>query len=76
MIAGAWLDRDQAIAAYRGCLPGPDACGIDADDVLSSLIHVNYVRACGIDLPDEAECMYLARAAALAWTARTTQSSR
>ena len=75
-IAGAWLDRGQAIAAYRGCLPGPDACGIDADDVLSSLIHVNYVRACGIDFPDEAECLYLARAAALAWTARTTRSSR
>jgi lantibiotic biosynthesis protein len=73
-IVGVWQERDQALSAYRGCLPGPGTVGVDADDVLSSLIHVNYVRACGIDFPDEAECMYLARAAALAWTARTRSS--
>jgi thiopeptide-type bacteriocin biosynthesis protein len=73
-IADAWTARDQALATYRACFPGPDTRGVDVDDVLGSLMHVNYVRACGIDFPDEAECLYLARAAALAWRARATGS--
>jgi thiopeptide-type bacteriocin biosynthesis protein len=74
-IVEAWLPRDDAVAAYRAHLPGPHTHGIAADDVLSSLMHVNFVRACGIDFDEEAVGLYLARAAALAWTARTTGGS-
>jgi hypothetical protein len=45
--------------------------GIRHDDVLSSLLHVNFVRHHGIDFPEEATCLYLARAAALTAIART-----
>ncbi|MEV7781756.1 lantibiotic dehydratase [Kitasatospora sp. NPDC088351] len=68
----AWAERDFAVAAYRNHLPGPDTQGIDTDDVLGSLLHVHFVRAVAVDFPEEAICLYLARAAALAWTARTT----
>ena len=34
-------------------------------------MHIHFVRALGIDFDDEAVGMYLARAAALAWRART-----
>lgn len=70
-ITDAWKPRDQALAAYRAHLPGPDAVGIAIDDVLSSLLHTNFVRAHGIDFGEEAIGMRLARAAALTWTART-----
>ena len=70
-IVEGWADRDQALAAYRTHFPGPDTHGIDADDVLGSLLHVHFVRAVAVDFPEEAICLYLARAAALAWTART-----
>ncbi|WP_431954175.1 lantibiotic dehydratase [Actinacidiphila sp. bgisy167] len=68
----AWADRDTALAAYRSHLPGPDTHGINADDVLNSLLHVHFVRHVAVDFPEEALCLYLARAAALTWTARTT----
>lgn len=71
----AWADRDAALTAYRGHLPGPDTHGIDADDVLSSLLHVHFVRAVAVDFPEEAVCLYLARAAALAWTARNSRGA-
>ncbi|WP_329423591.1 lantibiotic dehydratase [Streptosporangium sp. NBC_01495] len=71
-IVAAWKPRDEALASYRTHLSGPDAHGIDVDDVLGSLMHVSFVRACGIDFDDEAVGMYLARAAALAWRARTS----
>ncbi len=29
-IVSAWADRDEALAAYRRHLPGPETCGIDA----------------------------------------------
>lgn len=70
-IADAWAPRDRALAAYRAHFPGPGTHGIAADDVLGSLIHVSFVRACGIDFDDEALSMHLARAAALTWAART-----
>jgi thiopeptide-type bacteriocin biosynthesis protein len=70
-IAEAWVDRASALATYRGHLSGPHTHGIDADDVLSSLLHVHFVRAVAVDFPEEAICLYLARAAALAWTAHT-----
>lgn len=71
-IVDAWESRDLALAAYRRHLPGPDTEGIDPDAVLGSLLHSHFVRAVRIDFDEEAICMYLARAAALAFTARTT----
>jgi thiopeptide-type bacteriocin biosynthesis protein len=69
-IVRAWLPRTQALAAYRGHLPGEHTAGVDPDDVLGSLLHAHHVRAVGIDFDNEAICLYLARAAALAWVAR------
>ena len=71
-IVSAWADRDAALAAYRPHLPGPDTKGIAVDDVLTSLLHVHFVRHIAVNFPEEAVCLYLARAAALAWTARAT----
>lgn len=71
-IADAWAPRDQALAGYRTHFPGPDTQGIAVDDVLGSLIHVSFVRACGIDFDGEAVAMHLARATALTWAADTT----
>ncbi|WP_229886953.1 lantibiotic dehydratase [Streptomyces subrutilus] len=73
-IADAWARRDLALAAYRLHLPGPHTAGIDPDAVLGSLLHCHFVRAVRIDFAEEALCTYLARAAALAWIARTTGS--
>ncbi|XED75995.1 lantibiotic dehydratase [Streptomyces sp. QH1-20] len=72
-IVEAWAERDTALAAYRGHLPGPDTEGIAPDAVLDSLLHLNFARAVAVDFPEEAICLYLARAAALAWTAKTTR---
>lgn len=71
-ITDSWDSRDLALAVYRLHLPGPHTEGINPDDVLGSLLHCHFVRAVRIDFDEEALCMYLARAAALAWTARTT----
>ncbi|MGR8008620.1 lantibiotic dehydratase [Streptomyces hypolithicus] len=71
-IVSAWTDRAAALAAYQLHLPSPDTQGIDVDDVLTSLLHVHFVRAVAVNFPEEEACLYLARAAALAWTARTT----
>jgi thiopeptide-type bacteriocin biosynthesis protein len=70
-IVSGWADRDTALAAYRPRLPGPDTQGIAVDDVLTSLLHVHFVRHVAVNFPEEEVCLYLARAAALAWTART-----
>ena len=70
-IVSGWADRDTALAAYRPHLPGPDTQGIAVDDVLTSLLHVHFVRHVAVNFPEEEVCLYLARAAALAWTART-----
>jgi len=72
-IVEAWADRDAALAAYRPHLPGPDTQGIRRDDVLSSLLHVHFVRHLAVDFPEEAICLYLTRAAALAWISRGTR---
>ncbi|MCX4907888.1 lantibiotic dehydratase [Streptomyces sp. NBC_00878] len=72
IIVEGWADRDTALAAYRPHLPGPDTQGIALDDVLTSLLHVHFVRHVAVNFPEEEVCLYLARAAALAWTARTT----
>ncbi|WP_093783753.1 lantibiotic dehydratase [Actinacidiphila guanduensis] len=70
-IVDAWTDRAAALAAYRPHLPGPHTDGIAADDVLTSLLHVHFVRHVAVNFPEEELCLYLARAAALAFTART-----
>ncbi|MFF4353108.1 thiopeptide-type bacteriocin biosynthesis protein [Streptomyces sp. NPDC001530] len=70
-IVSGWADRDTALATYRPHLPGPDTQGIAVDDVLTSLLHVHFVRHVAVNFPEEEVCLYLARAAALAWTART-----
>lgn len=72
-IVEAWADRDAALAAYRPHLPGPETQGIRLDDVLSSLLHVHFVRHLAVDFPEEAICLYLTRAAALAWISRSTR---
>ncbi|MFJ3229917.1 lantibiotic dehydratase [Streptomyces sp. NPDC086787] len=69
-IVEAWSDRNAALAAYRPHLPGPDTQGIRLDDVLLSLLHVHFVRHVAVDFPEEATCLYLTRAAALAWMSR------
>ncbi|MGW5675370.1 lantibiotic dehydratase [Streptomyces sp. NPDC003860] len=70
-IVAGWAERDAALAAYRPHLPGPDTQGIAVDDVLTSLLHVHFVRHLAVNFPEEEVCLYLARAAALAWIART-----
>ncbi|MGW6604886.1 lantibiotic dehydratase [Streptomyces sp. NPDC055036] len=69
-IVTGWADRDAAVAAYRPHLPGPDTDGIALDDVLTSLLHTHFVRHVAVNFPEEEVCLYLARAAALAWTGR------
>ncbi|MEU4166128.1 lantibiotic dehydratase [Streptomyces sp. NPDC026665] len=69
-IVEAWADREAALAAYRTHVPGPDTQGIAEDDVLSSLLHVHFVRHVAVDFPEEAVCLYLTRAAAMAWMYR------
>ncbi|MER6091279.1 lantibiotic dehydratase [Streptomyces bluensis] len=71
-IVSGWADRDKALAAYRFHLPGADTEGVAVDDVLTSLLHVHFVRHVAVNFPEEEACLHLARAAALAWTARAT----
>lgn len=70
-IVATWASRSAAITEYRSRLEGPDAMGIDPNAALASLLHTHFLRACGIEPADKAACLYLARAAALAYTART-----
>ncbi|MER7043657.1 lantibiotic dehydratase [Streptomyces jumonjinensis] len=69
-IVGAWSERSAALAGYRAHLPGPGTEGIDPDAALGSLLHTHFLRAYGIDPEAKSACLYLARAAALAFTAR------
>ncbi|TDB96902.1 lantibiotic dehydratase [Actinomadura sp. 7K534] len=71
-IARAWRSRDLALAAYRARLA--KASDVDADAVLTSLLHAHHMRAVGLDPDDERICLQLARAAAQAWTARRTRN--
>ncbi|MER5604095.1 lantibiotic dehydratase [Streptomyces sp. NPDC002265] len=70
-IVTAWADRGAALAAYRQHLPGPHTEGIALDDVLASLLHTHFVRHVAVNFPEEDICLHLARAAALAFTARS-----
>jgi len=69
-IVATWAQRARALAAYRSRFPGSDTDGVDPDAVLGSLLHTHFLRACGIDADDKATCLYLARVAAMAATAR------
>ena len=69
-IVGTWAARAAAVAEYRSRLDGPDATGVDPDAALGSLLHTHFLRACGIEPEDKAVCLYLARVAALAFTAQ------
>ncbi|MGW5051476.1 lantibiotic dehydratase [Actinokineospora sp. NPDC004072] len=69
-IVATWAERAQALTAYRARLSGSDAEGVDPDAVLGSLLHTHFLRACGIEPEDKAVCLYLARTAALTFTAR------
>jgi thiopeptide-type bacteriocin biosynthesis protein len=75
-ITGAWQPRDAALAAWRALLdvPGTATAGIRPDDALRHVLHGHYIRAYGIDFDDEPVCLHLTRAAALAWTARTSRA--
>ncbi|MEU9777240.1 lantibiotic dehydratase [Streptomyces sp. NPDC047968] len=66
-ITAAWVERDQAIRRYRARLHESD---LDPHLVFDSILHAHHIRAVGIDKNDERMCVRLARAAALAWTAR------
>ncbi|REE98996.1 lantibiotic dehydratase [Thermomonospora umbrina] len=63
--AAPWEARDRALTEYRSHLDG-----VDPDTALDSLLHAHFLRACGIDADEKAVCLYLARVAALAFTAR------
>ncbi|MFD3511950.1 lantibiotic dehydratase [Streptomyces sp. NPDC058657] len=67
-ILHAWDDRARALTHYRSLLT--DDKGLQAAEVLDSLMHAHHIRAVGIDKDDERTCMRLARAAALAWKAK------
>ncbi|MFG2434654.1 lantibiotic dehydratase [Streptomyces sp. NPDC048508] len=69
-IVDAWAERTAALATYGPHLSGPHTDGIAMDGVLTSLLHVHFVRHVAVDFPEEEICLYLARAAALAFTAR------
>ncbi|MCC3767574.1 lantibiotic dehydratase [Streptomyces sp. UNOC14_S4] len=65
--ASAWGKRDAALSAYRHCL---DTGGPDPSQVLLALLHLHYLRTCGIDPDGERACHRLVRAIALAHTQR------
>ncbi|MFF2546626.1 lantibiotic dehydratase [Kitasatospora sp. NPDC058063] len=69
-IVDAWADRHQALDAYRAFFSGPQTQGVSPDDVLGSLLHCSHGRAYRVDFDDEAQVLYLARAAAFARLSR------
>ncbi|MCD0446280.1 lantibiotic dehydratase [Glycomyces sp. A-F 0318] len=71
-VLDAWQDRRRAVAAYRRELLINGRGDLDA--VLSSLLHLHYIRAIDIDPESERACLRLARAAALAWRSRNRRS--
>jgi len=70
-ITAAWQVRRQATATYADRLAS-DTSYVSSVSVLRSLLHVHHVRAYGINTDSERPCYRLARAVALAWTARHT----
>lgn len=73
-IVQAWHQRSTALATYRTHFPSHDTTGIQVDHVLDSLLHTHFLRACSIDAEEKAVCLYLARAAALAYHSRRREN--
>ncbi|MDA1359737.1 lantibiotic dehydratase [Glycomyces luteolus] len=71
-VLDAWQHRSRAVATYRLELLINGRGDLDA--VLSSLLHLHYIRAIDIDPESERACLRLARAAALAWRSRNRRS--
>ncbi len=65
-----WAQRRDALTCYRDQL---HATGSTATDLMPDLIHLHHTRVAGPDLNGERACLHLARAAALAWTARASR---
>lgn len=70
-IAAAWQARREAVVTYADRLP-TDAAHVQLDQVLASLLHLHHVRVHGFNTDSERLCRRLARAVALAWSARHT----
>ncbi|MGH3720520.1 MAG: thiopeptide-type bacteriocin biosynthesis protein [Pseudonocardiaceae bacterium] len=70
-ITAAWQVRRRAAATYADCLAS-DSSHLSPASVLVSLLHLHHVRAYGVNTDSERLCYRLARAVALAWTARHT----
>ena len=68
-VDAAWRARRQAAASYADRLAA-DAAHVTPASALASLLHMHHVRAHGINPDCEQLCHRLARAIALAWTAR------
>lgn len=68
-IAASWQSRRKALTAYRSALA--DSGQHDPARVLADLLHLHHVRMAGVAPDAEGNCLRLARAAALSWTART-----
>ncbi|ANW19638.1 lantibiotic dehydratase [Streptomyces clavuligerus] len=67
-ITATWARRRKSLAEYKAVL---DTAGtVQADVLLAELLHLHHTRVAGIDLDAEGQCLHLARAAALSWTAR------
>lgn len=68
-IADSWESRRTALTAYRSALAGSGQH--HPARVLADLLHLHHVRMAGVSPDAERDCLRLARAAALSWTART-----
>ncbi|QHC26379.1 lantibiotic dehydratase [Streptomyces sp. GS7] len=72
-ILARWAQRRETLAAYKAVL---DTAGTaSATALLPELLHLHHTRIAGLDLKAEGQCLHLARAAALSWTARGRSGS-
>ncbi|MEU1762851.1 lantibiotic dehydratase [Micromonospora sp. NPDC005652] len=71
----AWAERQATLTVYRQRLTRHER-DINPHTVLASLLHLHHIRVTGIDHDAEQTVHRLARAAALAWTARTGRTTR
>ncbi|MFF3400353.1 lantibiotic dehydratase [Streptomyces sp. NPDC002659] len=74
-VAAAWAARAQAAATYTARLT-PAITRLAPETVLGSLMHLHHVRVLGIDPQSEAITYKLARAVALARTARSQRGEQ
>ena len=71
-IVTSWSRRREALAVYRTALERTGTA--DATALLPDLLHLHHTRIAGVDLEAERQCLHLARAAALSWTARARET--